>query len=133
MTKRPYASLLTCAVVVLAFAPTRALAQTVARPPAQTAAARAEQKPALKSIFAEELAKKSERAGKLSTADVRRLEKESLDPRPQGGGSGWSKKKAVLMVVIVVVIVGLAIVLAHNGVNPSVTCDQDPLDPNCVP
>ncbi|MCA1641729.1 MAG: hypothetical protein LC785_07225 [Acidobacteria bacterium] len=74
------------------------------------------------------------RAETLSAEGVRRLDRERLVARSGAEqGSGFSgKKNVVLAVVAVVMIVGLAIVLAHNGVDTNVSCDNDPLAPNCI-
>ena len=91
----------------------------------------AKTKPRLKELFAGEVAKN--KAGAMSEADIKRLEKESLFPQTAPkNSSGFSKKNAFLAIVIVVVIVGLAIVFEHNGVNPVVRCEEDPGAPDCV-
>lgn len=137
MRIKSVASLLLCGVMLLTVSPSKAFAQIVA----QTAAAPrgaspggepSKSQPRLKELFAEVAAKN--KAGTISEADLKRLESERLFPQTAPrASSGFSKKKVVLAVVIVVVIVGLAIVLEHNGVNPTVRCEDEPGTPDCVP
>lgn len=127
MRIKSIACLLICGVTLLAASPSKAFAQTGG----PTAGAPADSKPRLKELFDEGLAKK--KAGTLSEADLKRLEKERLFPQSAPrGSSGFSKRDAVLVVVLVVVIVGLALVLEHNGVNPVVRCEESPGTPDCV-
>lgn len=135
MRIKPVASSLMCAALLLTVAPSRAFAQTMNQPAVATReqnsdGARASGKPDLKARFAEEIA--NAKAETLSAEGIKRLDREKLPPQSTVK-SGFSNKNVVLAVVIVVVIVGLAIVLAHNGVDPNVSCDADPLAPNCVP
>ncbi len=136
MRIKSIACLLMCAVMLLTVWPSKAFAQTEGYP---AMAPRVENvsgephrsKPRLREIFAREMAKN--KAGTLSVADLKRIETESLFPQSTTKtGSSFSKKEAVLAVVVVVVIVGLAIVLAHNGVNPVVSCEDSPGTPDCV-
>ncbi len=123
--------------MLLAVAPSKAFAQTLS----QTVVAQSEQnisrleiksKPNLKTLFAEETAKNKSRAT-LSAADIKRLEKENLNPQTTTrSGSGFSKRDAILAVVIVVAITALAIVLAHNGVDPKPRCEDEPGTPDCI-
>jgi hypothetical protein len=136
MRIKSIACLLICAVTLLAVWPSKAFAQTQGYP---ALAPRGENrsgepvksKPHLKELFARELAKN--KADALSVADIKRLERASLFPQSvPKTGSSFSKREAVLAVVVIVVIVGLAIVLAHNGVNPVVSCQDSPGTPDCV-
>ena len=134
MKIKTIASLFVCAVLLVTVAPARAFAQTLSHPaiaPAEQTSdgARAERKPDLKARFTEVIA--NAKADTLSAEGIKRLDREKLPPQSTVK-SGFSNKNVVLAVVVVVVIVGLAIVLAHNGVDPNVSCDVDPLAPNCV-
>jgi hypothetical protein len=135
MLKKSVTPFLLCAAMLLAAAPSKALAQTAALSE-QTAAEgpageRARPKPELKATFAEVAAKK--RADTISKAELKRLESGWLKPQTGGSSGGMSTKEKVLIVAIVVVIVGLAIVLAHNSDKVgNTTCDVDPFDPNCI-
>ena len=136
MRIKSIAGLLICAVTLLAVWPSKAFAQTqgytaIAPRGENPSGEPARSKPQLKELFAREMAKN--KAGTLSVADLKRLEKESLFPQSAPrGSSGFSKRDAALAVVVLVVIVGLAIVLAHNGVNPVVSCEDSPGTPDCV-
>ena len=130
------ACLLICTVTLLAVSPPKAFAQIGAHPVIAPVGENlggkpAKSKPRLREVLARETAKSE--AGVISEAELKRLHKESLltQSAPRAG-SGFSKKKVVLMVAIVVVIVGLAIVLEHNGVNPTVRCEDSPGTPDCV-
>lgn len=132
------ASLLLCAVTLLAVAPSKAFAQTVSQPAVavreqHTGGAQAKPKHELKALFAEELAK--HKAETVSAAESKRLAKGWLNPQSTPKhSSGFSKKDAFLVVLLIVVITGLAIVLVHNGAEGGVpSCSVDPSDPNCVP
>lgn len=137
MLKKSVTPFLLCAAMLLATAPSKALAQTVARAEQPARAAEgpagepARPKPDLKATFAEVAAK--ERADTISKAELKRLESGWLKPQTGGSSGGMSTKEKVLIVAIVVVIVGLAIVLAHNSDKVgNTTCDVDPFDPNCI-
>lgn len=136
MSTKSIACLLMCVVTLLAVSPSKAFAQLGSQP---AVASRAENpggepvksKPSLKELFERGAAKN--KAGAISEADLKRLEKERMFPQSAPKtGSSFSKRKAILVVVLVVVIVGLAVVLEHNGVNPVVRCEDDPWDPDCV-
>lgn len=136
MRVKSIASLLLCGVTLLAVSPSEAFAQTGGRPAVvprgeSLSGGRAKSKPQLKEVFAGEVAKN--RAGTMSEADIKRLEKESLFPQSAPKSHGFSKRDAALVVLIVVVIVGLAIVLEHNGVRSVVRCEDSPGTPDCVP
>ena len=136
MRIKSIACLLICAVTLLAVSPPKACAQIEGHPAVAPRGEHlrgepAKSKPQLRELFIREIAKN--KADTLSLADLKRFEKESLFPQSAPrGSSAFSKKNAVLAVVLVVVIVGLAIVLAHNGVNPTVSCDESPGTPDCV-
>lgn len=130
------ASLLICAVVLLAVGSTKAFAQNVGRAAVagreqRVTGAQAMPGHELKTVFAEELAK--HKAGAASAADSKRLAKGWLHQSNPKHSSSFSRKDAFLVVVLIVVIVGLAIVLEHNGVRSVVRCEDDPLAPDCVP
>lgn len=132
------ASLLMCAVTLLTVAPSKALAQTVGRPAAVAAGreqnlggAPAKPKHELRALFAEEVARS--KAGTLSAADRERLEKGWLEPQSTPKpNSGFSRRDAILVVVVVVAITALAVVLAHNGVDPKPRCEDEPGTPDCI-
>lgn len=135
MRVKSIACLLLCGVTLLAVSPSKAFAQTGGRPAVARGGedlsdGRAKSEPRLKEIFAGEVVK--DRAGVMSEADIKRLEKESLFPQSAPNSHGFSKRDTFLVVVIVVVIVGLAIVLEHNGVKSVVRCEDDPFAPDCV-
>jgi hypothetical protein len=128
------APLFICAVMLLTAAPSKALAQTLSQPARgeQTSGgATAKPKSDLKARFAAEVADAG--AHMLSAEGMERLERERL--RAQSTSkvkSGFAHRDVVLAVVIVVAIVGLAIVLAHNGVDPKPLCEDEPFTPGCV-
>jgi hypothetical protein len=136
MKLKPVASSLICAALLLTVAPSKAFAQTLNQPAVapreqNSDAAPAKPKPDLKARFAEEIA--NAKADTLSAEGIKRLDRERVSA--QSGSkpkSNWGKKNVVLAIVAVVVITGLAIVLVHNGVEPLVRCEDDPLAPNCV-
>jgi hypothetical protein len=132
MNMKAVASSLICAILLLTVAPSKAFAQTLGQPaPGERTSNVAGAKPQrdLKARFAAEVA--SARADTSASEREVRLDRERL--RPQSSPkSRFSNRDVVLAVVAVVVIVGLAIVLVHNGVNPSPSCDDEPLTPGCV-
>ncbi|HVG30562.1 MAG TPA: hypothetical protein VM864_12720 [Pyrinomonadaceae bacterium] len=134
MKMKAVISSLICAALLLTVAPSKALAQTLGQPARgeqASDAGAARPKRDLKARFAAEIAKAG--ADTVSAEGMARLEKERL--RVQSTSkvkSGFSNKEVVLAVVIVVAIVGLAIVLAHNGVDPKPSCDDEPLTPGCI-
>ncbi len=136
MRTKSIACLLICGVVLLAVSPSKAFAQLGSRPAAATGGGipggePVKSKPSLKEVFAREVARN--KAGAISEADIKRLEKGWMFPQSAPKpSSGFSKKKAVLVVVMVVAMVGLAVVLVHNGVEPVVRCEDDPVAPECV-
>lgn len=137
MRIKSIACLLICAVTLLAVSPSKALAQLGSRPSAaplgeNPGGGPEKSKPSLKELFARGEARN--KAVAMSEADLKRLEKERMFPQSAPkNSSNFSKRDAVLVVVVVVVIVGLALVLAHNGVDPVVRCDDAPGTPDCVP
>jgi hypothetical protein len=138
MNMKQTASLLLCAVTLLAVAPSKAFAQTVSQPAVavreqKSGGVQAKPRHELKAVFAEELAK--HKADTVSAAESKRLAKGWLNPQTTPKhSSGFSKKDAFLVVLLIVVITGLAIVLVHNGVEGgSPTCSEDPSNPTCIP
>lgn len=127
MKMKTIASLLICALTLLTVTPSKAVAQREQNP----GGVQAKPRPHLKSLFAEETA--NVKVGTLSAADIKRLEKERLDPQSTARpNSGFSKREKILAVVIVVAITAVAIVLVHNGVDPKPRCEDDPSAPGCI-
>ena len=137
MLKKSVAPLLVCAALLLAAAPSKAFAQTLARPAPtgvgqSSGDARAKPQADLRGTFAGVTARS--RAGTVTGADIKRLERGWLDSQTTAQAqSGFTKKQKVLVIALVVVIVGLAVVLAHNTEKGGHTfCDIDPSDPDCI-
>jgi hypothetical protein len=126
------ASLVISAALLLTLVPPKALAQTSEQAAAgrqAAVAASATPERDLKARFAAEVA--NARADTRAAEGAVRLEKVRVRAQ-QNPKSGFNNKHVVLAVVVVVVIVGLAIVLAHNGVDPKPLCDDEPLTPGCI-
>lgn len=129
-------SLLICVVMLVATAPSRTYAQT----PAQTTLtenegssgdAQAKSKQNLKAAFAELTAKS--RAGAVTEADLKRLERERLYPQTKAKSkSGLTGKEKLLIFGIIAGFVGLGVVLAKTMKKGIVFCSIDPGDLNCV-
>jgi hypothetical protein len=126
-------SLLICAVVLLASAPAKAFAQTVAQPaPVDNGGgasdAQAKRKPELKTAISGLLAKS--RAATAAPSDMKRFERE----RPQNTAKGgMTRKEKILIYSIVAGMVVLAVVLGiKTGKGGHAFCDTDPTDPDCL-
>ena len=129
--------MLICAALLLATAPSKAFAQTLAQPAPtgggqSSSDARAKPKPDLRATVAEVTAKS--RAGAVAGRTSSGLRGGGWTPqttaKPQ---SGLTRKQKVLLISIVVVLVGLAVVLAHNTEKGGHTfCDINPSDPDCI-
>lgn len=126
------ASLLICALILLTAGPAKSFAQTrYANNELNLRVAQAKPNAGLSIVFTEGIAKI--KAARLTTADFRRLEKERLYSQSTAKpGSGFSKKEKILAVVILLGITALAIVLAHNGVDPKPSCEEQPGAPDCI-
>jgi hypothetical protein len=133
MPVKQIAPLLICALILLSARQSAALAQARYADNVQgLSAPRSKPNSNLSTVFAEGVAK-IKTAGP-GTDDFRRLEKERLFPQSAAkpGGSGFSGKEKILAVVIVLGITALAIVLAHNGVDPKPRCEDEPGSPDCI-
>lgn len=123
--------------MLLTVAPPTAFAQTIGQPLVEqreqnlNGVPQPKSKLDLKASFAKEIA--NVKAGALSAADLKRLEKERLESQATTQPkSGFSKQEKILAVVIVVAITAVAIVLVHNGVEPITRCEDDPSAPDCI-
>jgi hypothetical protein len=135
MLKKNGISLMLCAVMLSACAPSKAFAQALAqRTPAGVGQGAGESqlklKPDLRAAFAEVTAKS--RIDTVTEADIKRLKRlnSQAAAKPE---SGYTRKQKILVFSIVAGIVVLAVVLAfktekggHNF------CDVDPGDPDCL-
>ena len=134
MLKKKVTSLLICAALLLATAPSKAFAQTLAQPMPvgigqSSSEAQAQSRTELGAAFSE--VKTQARAGASLEANMKRLETEWLNPKPQ---SGSSKKDKILIYSIVAGLVVLAVVLALTTKKGGHTfCSDDPTDPECLP
>jgi hypothetical protein len=135
MLKRNGISLLLCAVMLLASAPSKAFAQALAQPAPtdsgqDTSKAQVKTKPDLRTAFSELTAKS--RIDTVTEADIKRLERlnRQTNAKPE---SGYTKKQKILVFAIVAGIVVLAVVLAFNTEKGGHNfCDIDPADPDCI-
>lgn len=105
-------TLLICAVMLLTTSPSKAFAQTLARPaPAgngqNSSDGQVIPKPDLRAALAEVTART--KAGDSLEANIKRLNKEALNPQSQGG---YTKKQKILVIAIVAGLIVLAVVLA---------------------
>ena len=126
-------SLLICAVVLLASAPAKAFAQTIAQSAPEGSGqgasdAQAKPKPDLKTAIAEVLAKS--RADTAAPSDMKRLERERLQNTAKGE---MTRKEKILIYSIVAGMVVLAVILGiKTGKGGHGFCDSDPTDPECI-
>ena len=137
MLMRNVTSLLICAVMLLASVPSNAFAQAIAQagPVAGGKGAsdtQAKPKSDLKTAIAEVVAKG--RANTATEADIKRFERERLNPQNTAKwDSGFSKKEKILVFAIVTGLIVLAVVLAvKTGKGGHTFCDSDPTDPDCL-
>jgi hypothetical protein len=127
-------SLSICAVMLLASAPAKAFAQTLAqRAPDDSGTSKAQAKPPdLNTSIAGLLAKS--RVDTLTQADMKRFEREG--PNPQKAAkheAGMTRKEKILIYSIVAGLVVLAVVLGiKTGKGGHAFCDSDPTDPDCI-
>ena len=127
-------SLLICAVVLLASAPAKAFAQTVAQPAPiddngrSASDAQAKPKPDLSTAIAGLLVKS--RADTAAPSDMKRFERERLQNTAKGD---LTRKEKILIYSIVAGMVVLAVVLGiKTGKGGHAFCDTDPTDPDCL-
>ena len=127
-------SLLICAVVLLASAPAKAFAQTIAQPAPEDSGqgasnAQAKPKPDLSTAIAKIVAKS--RVDTVTQTDLKRFERERLQNTKDDGG--FTRKQKILVYSIVAGLVALAVVLAvKTGKGGHAFCDTDPTDPDCI-
>ena len=133
MLKKNITSLLICAVMLFATGPSEVFSQSLTQP-AFTGSGQslndgqAKPKSDLRAALAEVRARTM--AGGSVEANIKRLEKESLNAQPQ---SGYSRKQKILVIVIVAGLVVLAVVLALTTEKGKHSfCDVDPGDPDCI-
>jgi len=132
MLKRRLASALFCAALLLALAPSRALAQTQrAAPEARNLSAPlAETKPRLKALFSESKAKAKSSA--LTAADFKRFETARWQDDPPPKKEKWSKSTKAIVIILVVVFVGVSVwAIANPGDDPPPDCFNDPSNILC--
>ena len=128
-------SLLICAVVLLASAPAKAFAQTIAQSAPEDSGqgasdAQAKPKPDLSTAIAEVVAKS--RVDTVTQTDLKRFERERLQNTTKDDG-GFTRKQKILVYSIVAGLVVLAVVLAvKTGKGGHTFCDSDPTDPDCI-
>jgi hypothetical protein len=135
MLKKNGISLLLCAGMLLASAPSKAFAQALAQlAPARSGQeareAQVKAKPDLRAAVAGLTAKS--RIDRVTEADIKRLERlnRQTNAKPE---SGYTRKQKILVFAIVAGIVVLAVVLAFNTEKGGHNfCDIDPADPDCV-
>lgn len=132
MLKKSATTLLICAALLLATAPSKALAQTPAGRRQSADGAPAGPGSDLRAALAEVAAKG--RADTATGADIRRMEREWLNPQAkEKGQSGYTRNQKILVISIVAGLVILAVVLAANTEKGGHTfCDIDPADPDCI-
>ena len=137
MLKRNVTSLLICAALLLASVPSKAFAQAIAQPAPIAGGegasdAQAKPKADLRMAIAEVVAKG--RVNTLTEADIKRFERERLNPQSTvKNDGGYGKKEKILVFSIVAGIVILAVVLAvKTGKGGHAFCDADPTDPDCI-
>jgi hypothetical protein len=133
-----FASATVCACLLLAFAPSRSLAQTQSQPRAAAGERRAltdpraETIPSLKALFAERASKIG--AGGLTEADFRRFEQQQQQANTQPPPKHkWSKRKEAIVAIIVVAASAAVLwaVLPHNK-DTSPDCAKDPSNTLCT-
>jgi|ERR1043165_6905211 hypothetical protein len=96
--------------------------QSLSRTPAQP-------KPDLRATFVG--IKTQAKAGASLEANMKRLDTEWLNPKPQ---AGYTKKQKILVYSIVAGLIVLAVVLALTTKKGGHTfCSDDPTDPECLP
>ena len=128
-------SFLICAVVLLASAPAKAFAQTIAHPAPEDSVqgasdAQSKPKPDLRTAIAECLAKS--RVDTVTPTDIKRFERERLQNTAKDDG-GFTRKEKILVYSIVAGLVVLAVILAvKTGKGGHAFCDTDPTDPDCI-
>ena len=132
MLKKNITSLLICAAILVATAPSKAYAQTPAQPaPADSGQsssdAQAKAKPDLRAAFAEVTART--KSGTSPEADIKRFESKRLNAQSPGG---YTRRQKILVTAIVVGLVVLAVVVAvKTGKGGRSICEDVPSDPSC--
>jgi hypothetical protein len=120
--------------MLLAFAPSRALAQAQSQLRAATGELRnlsdrpTETRTPLKAHFAESVSKI--KAGGLTEADLRRFERQQQQQPPPK--QKWSKGTKVFVIVLVAAVAAVCIwAIANPGDDPPPDCFNDPSNPLC--
>ena len=140
MLSKRFASTALSALMLLAFTPPRAEAQTPPSAPRAAAAGRralsappAEAGNRLKELFAESASRIDK--GRATEADFERFGKMRQQQDPQSDpGEKWSKRKKVLMIIAIIGVVAFSAWAIANSVdNPPSFCDTAPFDPDCIP
>ncbi|MDQ3743405.1 MAG: hypothetical protein M3444_03385 [Acidobacteriota bacterium] len=137
MLLRRFASATICACMLLAFAPSRALAQTQTQPRAAAAERRvltdprAETRLPLKALFAERVSEI--KTSGLTEADFRRFEQQQQQQgTQQQPKQKWTKGKKAVVIILVAVVAGVCIwAIAHPGHDPLPDCANDPSNTLC--
>ena len=134
---RNVTSLLICVVMLLVSVPSKAFGQAVAQPAAIASEKGASDAPAkpksdLRTAIAEVVAKG--RAKTATEADIKRFERERLNPQSTAkNDGGYGKKEKILVFSIVAGLIVLAVVLGiKTGKGGHAFCDTDPTDPDCL-
>jgi ferric-dicitrate binding protein FerR (iron transport regulator) len=136
MLWKQFASATLCACLLLAFAPSRSLAQTQSQPKAAAGERRAltdpraEASPSLKALFAERASKIG--AGGLTEADFRRFEQQQQQANTPPPPKHWSKRKEAVVAILIVAAAAAVLwaVLPHNK-DTSPDCANDPSNTLC--
>ena len=134
MLKRNMATALACAALLMASAPSAALAQTLKAAPAERrlAAPPAEKEADLRRLFSESVAKA--KAGAPSEADSMRFgaRRHQNNPQPPQPKEKWSKGTKIFVVVLVAVVAGVCVwAIANPGDDPPPDCFNDPSNTLC--
>lgn len=139
MLLKQVASMMVCALMLLALTPPGVSAQTQAQPKAAAVERRslsvsgAETRSSLKALFAESASRIG--TGRLTGLDFKRLEKMQQEEDTQPAqNEKWSKRKKVLMIIAIIGAGALtAWAIANSVENPRSFCDTAPWDPDCIP
>jgi hypothetical protein len=133
MLWKQFASATICVCMMLAFAPSRALAQTQPRAAAGERRVltdpRAEARPTLKALLAERASEI--KAGGLTEADFRRFEQQQQQANTQPQQNYTKHQKVVFAIVIVAVAAVCILAIAHHAKDIQPDCANDPSNTLC--
>jgi phosphate-selective porin len=135
MLWKQFASATICACILLAFAPSRALAQTQPRDAAGERRVltdpRAEARPPLKALFAER-ASEIKTSG-LTEADFRRFEQQQQQQgTQQQAKQNYTKRQKVVFAIVIVAVAAVCIVaISHHAKDIQPDCANDPSNTLC--